>query len=159
MCLPGRESRFVEPCYTSWTDLVQDFSKDVHEFLKEKPFAFWGHRSIFNLIIKSTLIICCTGINICAIIFCRYAVLIEYLSQSSEWLFWILYISQIGHLWNYKALKLVRLVHIEFSQLANIVSLNWQHTGKKGMNNLKISSVLVSTISHNMRQLYELCYC
>ncbi|XP_020601729.1 S-acyl fatty acid synthase thioesterase, medium chain-like [Orbicella faveolata] len=44
VCLPGRESRFVEPFIVDdWKSLLKDFCKDVHGILKEKPFAFWGH--------------------------------------------------------------------------------------------------------------------
>jgi len=45
--LPGRESRFVEPFIVDdWKSLLKDFCKDVHGILKEKPFAFWGHRFV-----------------------------------------------------------------------------------------------------------------
>ncbi|KAJ7387096.1 hypothetical protein OS493_004060 [Desmophyllum pertusum] len=44
VCLPGRESRFLEPFnVNNWKSLLKDFCDDVHGILKEKPFAFWGH--------------------------------------------------------------------------------------------------------------------
>jgi len=43
VCLPGRESRFLEPLVDDWKSLVKDFCQDVHGILRGKPFAFWGH--------------------------------------------------------------------------------------------------------------------
>ena len=57
VCLPGRESRFVEPFIVDdWKSLLKDFCKDVHGILKEKPFAFWGHRFVlYNIILSIKL--------------------------------------------------------------------------------------------------------
>ena len=53
VCLPGRESRFVEPFIVDdWKSLLKDFCKDVYGILKEKPFAFWGHRFVLYLSMK-----------------------------------------------------------------------------------------------------------
>ena len=49
VCLPGRESRFLEPLVDDWKSLVKDFCQDVHGILREKPFAFWGHRLANNV--------------------------------------------------------------------------------------------------------------
>ena len=47
VCLPGRESRFAEPFIVDdWKSLLKDFCQDAHGILKEKPFAFWGHRFV-----------------------------------------------------------------------------------------------------------------
>lgn len=49
VCLPGRESRFSKLPVTDWKSLVKDFCQDVHEILREKPFAFWGHRLVADI--------------------------------------------------------------------------------------------------------------
>ncbi|XP_041371014.1 S-acyl fatty acid synthase thioesterase, medium chain-like [Gigantopelta aegis] len=41
--LPGRESRFKEPCDYTVQSLVDEISAAIHEYCKRKPFAFWGH--------------------------------------------------------------------------------------------------------------------
>lgn len=43
LMLPGRESRFKEPCYTDLNTLVDDLVEQIHRKFSSKKIAFFGH--------------------------------------------------------------------------------------------------------------------